>query len=255
MDMVYGQKNDKKSSALIDCQRDGNVLKLKFDAEKLYIRDDVYGDVAFEILNAGGTWVPAQAKIEGSTLLVWADTAVVPEGVRYAWANYPRACLFNEDDLPVLPFNTTKDLNMMLSYSDFTTTEHNLKKAYHLLNNNDAIINLSRNNEFRYIKVVNAYLMEYMDGDIIGQAPGDQIALLKRQQDFICENGTTETIVKAPKHSLEAGDWLRNAKHDVLTQVLEVIDENTVRIDSVANQCDGNRFEVYKNTGTITAEE
>ncbi len=254
MEMIYGLDDTKQSSSLIDYELDGNVFKLKFDAEKLYIKQDVFGDVAFEVLNADGKWIPAQSKIEGSTLLVWADTAVVPQDVRYAWANYPKACLFNEYDLPVLPFNTTKDLNKIISYGDFTTTEHYLKKAYHLLNDNDAIINLSRNHEFRHVKIVNAYLLEYTDGDIIGQTPGDQIALLKKQQDLICESGTTETIVKASAHSLKAGDWIRNIKYNAMTQVLEVIDENTVRVDYVAGQCDGNRFEVYKNTGTITAE-
>lgn len=254
MKMVYGLDDTKQSSSLIDYELDRNVFKLKFDTEKLYIKQDVFGDVAFEVLTADGKWIPAQAKIEGGTLLVWSDTAVVPQGVRYAWANYPKACLFNGSDFPVLPFNTTKDLNKIISYGDFTTTEHYLKKAYHLLNDNDAIINLSRNNEFRHVKIVNAYLLEYTDGDIIGQEPGDQIALLKKQQDLICESGTTETIVKASAHSLKAGDWIRNIKYNALTQVLEVIDENTVRVGYIENQCDGNRFEVYKNTGTITAE-
>jgi len=255
MDMVYGQDNDKKSSTLTGYERDGNVLKLMFDAEELFISEEAFGDVAFEVLKADGTWVPAQAKTEGSTLLIWADTAALPEGVRYAWANYPKACLFNEDDLPVLPFNTTKDLNKIMTHDEFTTTVHYLKKAYHLLSDNDMIINLTRNNELRHVKAVNAYLLEYTDGDIIGQSSGDQIVLLKKQDDFICESGTTETIVKAAEHGLKEGDWIRNIKYDALTQVLEVIDENTVRVGSVANQCNGNKFEVYKNTGTITAEE
>ena len=254
MEMIYGFDETKQSSSLIDYKLEGNVCKLRFDAEKLYIKQDIFGDVAFEVLNADGKWIPAQAKIEGGTLSVWADAAVVPQGVRYAWANYPKACLFNEYDLPVLPFNTTKDLNKIISYGDFTTTEHYLKKAYHLLNDNDAIINLSRNHEFRHVKIVNAYLLEYTDGDIIGQTSGDQIAMLKKQQDLLCEGGTTETIVKASAHNLKAGDWIRNIKYNALTQVLEVIDENTVSVGYVANQCDGNIFEVYKNTGTITAE-
>ncbi len=255
MELVYGQANDKKSSTLTGYEHDGNVLKLKFDAKELYIKEDVFGDVAFEIMNPDGTWVSAQVKVDGNSLLVWNDGTAVPEGVRYAWANYPKACLFNEDGLPVLPFNTTKDLSKVISHDDFTTNEHYLKKAYHLLNDNDVIINLTRNNEHRHVKAVNAYLLEYTDGDIEGQAPGDQIVLLKKQEDFICESGTTETIVIAVGHGLLVGDWIRNIKLDALTQVLEVIDENTVRVGFVANQCDGNRFEVYKNTGVITAEK
>jgi hypothetical protein len=199
--------------------------------------------------------VEAQASIEGNTLLVWNDSVIVPHGVRYAWANYPKACLFNQDGLPVLPFNTTKDLNTPVFADAFTTNAHYLKRAYHLLNTGDAIINLTRNRAFRYVSVVNAYMVEYTGGDIEGQAPGDQIILLKKQDSFVCESGTTETIVKITGHGLHVGDWIRNTKYDILVQVLEVIDENTVRVEPVAGQSAGDVFEVFQNAGTITAEE
>jgi cyanophycinase-like exopeptidase len=81
------------------------------------------------------------------------------------------------------------------------------------------------------------------------------VALLKRQEDFIGESGTTETVIKVTGHALKAGDRLRNTKYDKITEVLEVIDANTVRVASVGGQSAGNKFEVYINTGTVTAEE
>jgi hypothetical protein len=234
--------------------RDGSVCKITFDADAVYMDEDVLGDVAFEVLNADGKWVTAQARIEGGTLWVWNDGVIVPQGVRYAWANYPKACLFNQDGLPVLPFNTTKDLNTPVPAGAFATNAHYLKKAYHLLDTGDAIINLTRNGAFRYVSAVNAYVVAYTNGAIEGQAPGDQIILLKRQGSFVCESGTTETIVKIPGHGLNAGDWIRNTKSGILTEVLEVIDENTVRVGPVAGQSAGDVFEVFRNAGTITAE-
>ena len=255
MDLVYGKDENKQSASLVDYQLDGNVFKLTFDTDALVIKQDALGDVDFEVQNPGGEWVTAQAKVEGNALLVWDEMTSAPIGVRYAWANYPKACLYDENDLPILPFNTTKDLFTAISETELTTNAHQLRKAYHLLRDNDAVINLTRNNEFRYVRVINAYLVEYTDDDIAGQLPGDQVILLKRQDNFICESGTTETIVKITGHSLEVGDWIRNIKYDTITEVLEVIDANTVRVGNVAGQSNGNVFEVFKNTGTITAEE
>lgn len=254
MNMLYGQNYGMRSSMLTAYELSGHTYRLRFDAKELKLKQDAFGDVDFEVLNQGGEWVSAQAKIEGDSLLVWSEMVAAPKGVRYAWANYPKVCFFNEYDLPILPFNTAKDMNKPILHSDFTTDEYHLKKAYHLLDHNDAIINLTRNNEFRYVKVVNAYLVEYQHEKITGQAPGDQVILLKKQENFISESGTTQTIVKLAGHSLKAGDWIRNVKHDALAQVLEVIDENTVRVEPVENQKNGNVFEVYKNTGTVTAE-
>lgn len=39
-------------------------------------------------------------------------------------------------------------------------------------------------------------MVDYTDGDIPGQALGDEIALLKKQQNgMLAEHGTTETVV------------------------------------------------------------
>ncbi len=255
MDMVYGQDDDMRSASLVDYQLEGNVFRLTFDTGLLPIRQDALGTVDFELQNPGGEWVAAQAKIEGNTLLVWDDNTSSPLGVRYAWTNYPKACLYGENDLPILPFNTTKDLFTAISATDMTTNAHQLKKAYHLLRDNDAVVNLTRNNEFRYVKVIDAYLVEFIGNDIAGQVPGDQLALLKRQDNFICESGTTETVVKITGHALKKGDWLRNVKYDTITEVLEVIDANTVRVGYVAGQSNGNVFEFFNNIGTVMAEK
>jgi len=51
-----------------------------------------------------GRWTNATATISGNSLLVKGTTTSTVTGVRYAWANYPVAFLWNKDGLPALPF-------------------------------------------------------------------------------------------------------------------------------------------------------
>ena len=250
MDMVYGRDTDRQSPVMTGYRLKGNVFEFQFDADELVIKEDVLGDVDFEIQNAAGDWIPAQARVEDNTLLVWDERTLGPLGVRYAWANYPKACLYDGQGLPVLPFNTTKDLDAVLMPGG--TDALHLKKAYHLLHDSDAIINLTRNNAFRYVRAVDAYMLAF-DDEIEGQSPGDRVVLLKRRGEAIGEAGTTETVVTITAHGLSAGDWIKNTKYDAVTQVTEVIDRNTVRVGYVAGQTSGNVFEVYQNR-TVTAE-
>jgi len=251
MDMVYGQNTGRESPVMTGYTLSGNVYRVTFNTDQLMIKEDALGDVDFEILNPAGEWIPAQAKVEGDTLLVWGDRTLGPLGVRYAWANYPKASLYGGEGLPVLPFNTTKDLNTALDPG--RTDALHLKKPYHLLSDNDAIINLTRNDAFRYVEPVDAYMLK-LDNAVQGQSPGDQVVLLRRLGERIGENGTTETVIRLTDHGLKAGDWIQNTKYDTVTRVTEVIDENTVRVGYVAHQASGNVFEIYKNTGPLTAE-
>jgi len=59
----------------------------------------------FDIGTADGKWTNATAEIIGDSILVSAITPSSPvTGVRYAWANYPVATLYNKEGLPTLPF-------------------------------------------------------------------------------------------------------------------------------------------------------
>lgn len=60
----------------------------------------------FAICGADKQWVWADAKIEGSDVLVWCDKVPVPVAVRYAWADNPNANLYNGAGLPASPFRT-----------------------------------------------------------------------------------------------------------------------------------------------------
>ena len=52
-------------------------------------------------------FVPAQARIDGDTVLVWSDALPEPVAVRYAWTNMPEnPLLYNQEGLPACSFRT-----------------------------------------------------------------------------------------------------------------------------------------------------
>lgn len=60
----------------------------------------------FAICGDDKAWVWADAKIDGSSVLVWSDRVPAPVAVRYAWADNPTCNLANADGLPASPFRT-----------------------------------------------------------------------------------------------------------------------------------------------------
>ncbi|MEI6078002.1 MAG: sialate O-acetylesterase [Verrucomicrobiota bacterium] len=60
----------------------------------------------FVIAGADHLWKPAQARIEGDTVVVSSPEVKTPVAVRYAWENYPACNLYNGAGLPASPFRT-----------------------------------------------------------------------------------------------------------------------------------------------------
>jgi sialate O-acetylesterase len=60
----------------------------------------------FTIAGEDRKFVPAEARIEGNEVVVWAQNLSAPKAVRYAWANYPQATLQNKAGLPASGFRT-----------------------------------------------------------------------------------------------------------------------------------------------------
>jgi sialate O-acetylesterase len=63
----------------------------------------------FTIAGKDKKFVPAQAEIQGSTIVVSADGVADPQAARYGWANVPDVNLFNQEGLPASPFRTDID--------------------------------------------------------------------------------------------------------------------------------------------------
>lgn len=63
----------------------------------------------FTIAGEDKKFVPAQATIQGATIVVSADGVADPKAVRYGWANVPDVNLFNKEGIPASPFRTDVD--------------------------------------------------------------------------------------------------------------------------------------------------
>lgn len=59
----------------------------------------------FEIAGANGKWLPADAKIDGETVIVSNTAITEPKHVRYAWKDNPTACLRNAAGIPASTFS------------------------------------------------------------------------------------------------------------------------------------------------------
>ncbi|MDR1283346.1 MAG: sialate O-acetylesterase [Opitutaceae bacterium] len=60
----------------------------------------------FELAGADKVFYPAEAQIDGQTVVVTSSRVTAPVAVRYAWRNAPEAGLFNRDGLPAVPFRS-----------------------------------------------------------------------------------------------------------------------------------------------------
>jgi sialate O-acetylesterase len=61
----------------------------------------------FTVAGADRKFLPAEARIEGDTVVVSHKQITMPQAVRYAWENYPDGCnLYNAAGLPATPFRT-----------------------------------------------------------------------------------------------------------------------------------------------------
>lgn len=90
-------------------KRDGKIV-LSFDYAEGGLEATGGGPLeGFAIAGADKKFVWAQAKIEGSTVVVWSDDVKEPAAVRYAWADNPKGNLANKAGLPASPFRTDGD--------------------------------------------------------------------------------------------------------------------------------------------------
>jgi sialate O-acetylesterase len=102
----YGKKNIIVSGPLYTSMKvDGNKIRISFDYNKGLTATN--GDLKeFTIAGDDQVFVPANAVIEGNTVVVWSDNIKKPVAVRFAWKNVPKPNLFNGAGLPASPFRT-----------------------------------------------------------------------------------------------------------------------------------------------------
>jgi sialate O-acetylesterase len=104
--MVYGERGFEYSGPLFrEATVEGSAMRVWFDHAENGLTSDG-APASFEIAGDDGKFVPATAKIDGSTVVVQAAGASHPKFVRYGWASWTDANLFNKEKLPASTFTS-----------------------------------------------------------------------------------------------------------------------------------------------------
>ena len=113
LDRVYGKfVRPWRTPTLKSSRTDGNAFRVTLaDAEGLKTRDGL-SPTCFELRDAAGIWVPANAKIEGSDVILTADGVEHPFAMRFAAYNGSTPNLVNGAGLPVGPFHCGAELKV-----------------------------------------------------------------------------------------------------------------------------------------------
>lgn len=102
----YGKKDLVVSGPLYKSMKvEGDKIRILFDFEEgLAVKGDELTE--FTIAGDDQQFVPAKARIEGNTVVVWSDAVKSPVAVRFAWRHVPAPNLYNGAGLPASPFRT-----------------------------------------------------------------------------------------------------------------------------------------------------
>jgi sialate O-acetylesterase len=103
--MVYGENITASGPLFRTAWPQGNAMHILFhNADGLTTRGAE--PQGFEVAGADGRFVPANAKIDGSTIIASSPEVPEPRYVRYAWPNFPANNLTNGAGLPASTFTS-----------------------------------------------------------------------------------------------------------------------------------------------------
>ncbi len=102
---TYGEKIVSSGPVYRTMTLDGGSARVWFDSVGKGLVAKGGGRLTgFEIAGPDGTFVPAEATVDGATVLLSNAAVKAPASVRYDWQDNPTANLFNADGLPASPF-------------------------------------------------------------------------------------------------------------------------------------------------------
>jgi sialate O-acetylesterase len=106
--LVYGEKIEGSSPLYASMTPEGSdAIRIKFAHVPSGLKTSDGGPVeGFTIAGDDHVFHPADATIDGATLVVRSSQVARPVAVRYAWADNPAANLVGGDGLPAGPFRT-----------------------------------------------------------------------------------------------------------------------------------------------------
>jgi sialate O-acetylesterase len=102
--IAYGEKLKWSGPLYRQLTRENHALRVWFDHAGGLSAKGGGAVTGFEVAGADGKYVTADAKIEGSSVIVSSASVSDPISVRYAWADNPTCNLYNREGLPASPF-------------------------------------------------------------------------------------------------------------------------------------------------------
>ncbi|HWR49972.1 MAG TPA: sialate O-acetylesterase, partial [Bryobacteraceae bacterium] len=103
--VAFGEKIEYSGPLFRQATQEGGVLRVWFD-HAAGLKANSNPLTGFEVAGADRKFVPAEARIEGSTVVLSNPGVAAPVHVRYAWVDSPEATLFNGAGLPASPFRS-----------------------------------------------------------------------------------------------------------------------------------------------------
>ena len=105
--IAYGEKVEWSGPLYRQVTQEEHALRVWFDhAGGLAAKGAEL--TGFEVAGADGKYSAAEAKIEGTSVVVSSPAVPAPVSVRYGWAANPSCDLFNKEGLPASPFQAPK---------------------------------------------------------------------------------------------------------------------------------------------------
>lgn len=104
----YGYKNMTYSGPIYKGMNiEDDRIRISFDYAKSGLKTPKRQELkGFTISGEDGFFVPANAKINRGTVIVWSEQIENPKAVRYGWADWMEVNLYNKKGLPASPFRT-----------------------------------------------------------------------------------------------------------------------------------------------------
>src|SRR5579884_593001 len=105
--IAYGEKLEYSGPLFRAARPENGAMRVWFDHAQSGLAAHGGGPLrGFEIAGRDGKFVPAEARVDGETVVVSSAQVTSPTEVRYGWADNPDCNLFNGAGLPASPFRS-----------------------------------------------------------------------------------------------------------------------------------------------------
>lgn len=101
---VYGKDVAYSGPVITAVQKENGALRLTLEHADGLCTTDGAAPVGFEVAAANGPFKPAEATIEGNSIILRSAEVKNPARARYAWCTFMQPNLVNSDKLPAVPY-------------------------------------------------------------------------------------------------------------------------------------------------------